>query len=250
MRPKPLTRRNRKGELFKRLPEVEDQIAVALQLDITALLERASISDYRLEGFFQEECLVYMIRHYLITENNGIVSKLFQLLMSRCTGTIYNHLNLEKDHTEEAYREVIKNLVDNILDLETDKGDYFQVRFWFGLKRLVISEFARQLKIIEEDQHLVSLDNMCTEEDRGLLQDTPDTSLSQEELTLCRDAMATLKDPPRTAFLLRHYHGWPIESIDENCQSISSYYGVDPRTVRNWLSQAEKDLIKWGKGER
>lgn len=251
MRPKPLTRRNRKRELYLRLPEVEDQIAVALQLDVTDLLERASISGHKLKGFFQEECLVYMIRHYYLAENHKVVSKLFELLMSRCIGFAYERLvSLGEDKKDEAYREVIKHLVDNILEFETGKGDYFQVRFWVGLERLAISEFGRQLRIIKEDQDLVSLDNMCNEEDRGLLKDMPDTSLSQEELTLCKDAIGTLKDPQRTAFLLRYYHGWPIESKDANCESISSYYDVDPRTVRNWLSQAEKDLQKWGKGER
>jgi DNA-directed RNA polymerase specialized sigma24 family protein len=91
---------------------------------------------------------------------------------------------------------------------------------------------------------------MRTEEDRGLLLDTPDTSLSQEEIALCNNAISTLKDPQRTAFLMKNYYGWPIESIDANCESISSYYNVDPRTVRYWLSQAEKDLLKWRKGER
>lgn len=250
MRPKPLTRRNRKGELYLRLPEVEDQIAVALQLNVAELLKRAAISDYKLEGFFQEECLVYVIRHYHIAGNEAMVSKLFEMLMKRCTGTIYKLLVLEKDKKEEAFREVIKHLVDNILDLENDKGDYFQVRFWSGLKRLAISEFDRQLHMIMEDQHLVSLDSMITEEDRNLIQDTPDTSLSPEQISLCIDAMGTLKDRQRTVFLLRHYYGWPIESIDADCESISSYYNVDPRTVRYWLSQAEKDLQKWVKGER
>lgn len=251
MRPKPLIRKNRKGELYLRLPEVEDQIAIALQLDVTDLLKRAAISDFKLEGFFQEECLVYMIRHYYLAENHKAVSKLFELLMSRCIGFVYERLlTLGEDKKDEAYNEVIKHLVDNILEFETGKGDYFQVRFWVGLKRLAISEFGRQLEIIKEDQLIVSLDNMCNEEDRGLLQDMPDPSLSQEELILCKDAIGKLKEPHRTAFFLRHYHGWPIESIDTDCESISSYYDVDPRTVRNWLSQAEKDLQKWGKGER
>jgi len=163
MRAKPLTRKNRKGELYLRLPEVDDQIAIALQLNVAELIDRVTISDFKLEGFFQEECIVYIIRHYYLAENHKMVSKLFELLMSRCMGFVYERLvTLGEDKKNEAYSEVIKHLVENILEFETGKGDFFQVRFWVGLERLTISEFGKQLEIIKEDQNLVSIDDMRT----------------------------------------------------------------------------------------
>ena len=68
---------------------------------------------------------------------------------------------------------------------------------------------------------------------------------------LIRDALSRVKEPYRTAYLLRNYAGWPIEDQDPNVPTISRKFGVDPRTIRNWLKAVEDELQSWrGEQER
>ena len=62
---------------------------------------------------------------------------------------------------------------------------------------------------------------------------------------LVGEALATLEEPHRTVFVLRHYQGWPVESKHPGDPTISGYFGVTSRTVRNWLTTAEKRLAEW-----
>lgn len=250
MHPRPLTRRNGDKKLYLRLPEVEEQIKTALNLNSPDLLDRARI-EYTVEGFLQEECIVYMIREYQLAQNTSMVSQLFKILMNRCTGFIYDFLVALGDWADEAYREVIADLVDNILDFKSDRGDYYQVRFWVGLQRLSISEFQRQVTKKKEEQKTIFIDDLGEqEEDQKPLSVIPEYSISPEEKFLCEEALSFLKEPYREVFILRNHAGWPIESNDENLETLSTRFKVTPRTVRNWLNYAENVLQKWEKGER
>ncbi len=62
---------------------------------------------------------------------------------------------------------------------------------------------------------------------------------------LYREALALLDEPMRTAFVLRHYEGWPIEDRDETVPTISRYFNKTPRTIRNWMTTAEQALAAW-----
>src|SRR5207253_1635233 len=54
-----------------------------------------------------------------------------------------------------------------------------------------------------------------------------------------RDALSRIPEPQRSAFALKHYYGWPIEDQDPNVRTISRQFGVDPRTIRNWLKRVD-----------
>lgn len=51
-----LTHRNKRGELYLRIEEVEEQIGVALSLGRGALLERALNRDHKSTGYLGPEC--------------------------------------------------------------------------------------------------------------------------------------------------------------------------------------------------
>ena len=67
---------------------------------------------------------------------------------------------------------------------------------------------------------------------------------------LIQAAMSQLKEPLRSAYLLRHYYGWQIENQDPNVQTISWRFNKTPRTIRNWLNKAEKCLEAWREENR
>lgn len=268
----PLTRRNREGQLYVREPDVERQIATALPLRREALLKRAAISDRASPEYLKEECLVYLIRHYRRSGDELRVSDLSAALVRRTTRIIRKHLwSLGPEMLEEGYSEVVTRLFRKILDLSTDTADFFQVRFWFGMQRICIQVFDRQLAQLERNRKEVSFSQVpgyeeeeeaaesetkgvrLTEEDRrkvsapSLEEAIIDADLRREAR---RVALTQLQEPFRSAYLLRHCHGWPIEHQDSAVPTISRHFGKTPRTIRNWLAAADETLARWRGGEK
>jgi DNA-directed RNA polymerase specialized sigma24 family protein len=138
------------------------------------------------------------------------------------------------------------------MDLEDDGGDFFQVRFWLGLKRLIVTEYASQVKAAGEDiEKLVFVDEQI-EGEEGLqpMLELPGNCLSPEDTVILKAGLSSIQDPYRKVFILRYYVGWPIKSNDPDEVTLSSYFGVTPRTIQNWLDAAEKSLAKWRKEKK
>lgn len=251
--PKPLTRRNRQNESYTRTEKVETEIRSALSLDCAALIARASISDKSAPNYLQEESLVYFIREALSRQEEKTFRSLFQILHSRCVNYVYFCFSsFEPDKRDDAFQNVITHLVDKIMDLEDDGGDFFQVRFWFGLKRLIVTEYTSQVKATEEDiEKLVFVDEQI-EGEEGLqpMLELPGNCLSPEDTVILKAGLSSIQDPYRKVFILRYYVGWPIKSNDPDEVTLSSYFGVTPRTIQNWLDAAEKSLAKWRKEKK
>ena len=68
---------------------------------------------------------------------------------------------------------------------------------------------------------------------------------SFDEFNLAKQALGTIKEPFRTAFILRYFEDWPIESNDPDQPTISKFFGKTSRTIRYWLQKAETALEKW-----
>ncbi len=72
----PLTRRDERGRLYKRAKEVDQQIAKALRLDESILVEQIDSREPEGANLFQDECLVYLIRHFRRKGQNDLVGTL------------------------------------------------------------------------------------------------------------------------------------------------------------------------------
>lgn len=252
--PKPLTHLNEKGEAYTRTAEVEEQIKSALLLEWPALIARASISDMSSPDFMKEEALIYFIRDALSRNEKDALRNLFRILFSRCAKYIHScFLSFSADKQEDACQNVNAHVIDKIMNLKDDGGDFFQVRFWFALKRLILTEYGRQVKTIEEDEEkLVFLDEQV-EGEEGLAprMELPDNCISPEDLTILKAGLTAIQGARhRKAFILRYYKGWPIKSNDPEEVTLSSYFGVTPRTIQNWLDAAEESLAKWRKEKK
>lgn len=259
----PLTHRNAEGTVYQRMDAVETQIHAALALSSQRLRERVAISDQQSGEFLQEECLVYLIRHYHRLQERYLVSDLAEALLARCARTIDSNLRALGDEArEDGAQDVVEQLFQQIMDLESDRGDFFQVRFWAGLQRLRTRAFGRQLTLRKRVQATVRFSSVAGysqdsgEEGDPVVQpgDEANVSVPSGEATVVqndviRDALGRLDEPFRSAFLLKHYEGWPIEHQDPTVQTISRLYGKDPRTIRNWLRKANEVLALW-RGEQ
>jgi DNA-directed RNA polymerase specialized sigma24 family protein len=259
----PLTRRNAEGAVYRREAVVEHQIAEALQLPPDRLRERAAVGDQQAAEYLKEECLVYLVRHYHRAGERRLVSDLAEALLRRCGNLINGHLrSLDAEAARDGYNDVIERLFAQILDLGSDRGDFLQVRFWPALDKLAVRAFNQQLTLHKRAQAGVPISSLAgydrdeDDEARQVVRprgEAEAASPSGEPMVirddLIRDALSHIEEPYRSAFLLRHYAGWPIEGQDPNVRTISQHFGKDPRTIRNWLKKANVALETW-RGEQ
>ena len=254
--PAPLTRKNADGEIYRRPAVVDEQIQAALKLDAEALRVRSRITDKESSEFLKEEAIVYLIRHNHKAGNRPTVGALSESLLNRCAKFMDGKLkSLKPSMREDGYAEVVKELFVRILNLECDRGDFLQVRFWIFLERLTVQVFRGQLKQQTIQQNTIRLTSLpgYDEEDLDQLKRKGHLSLQNTftpptfdteviDRILINKALSRLNGRFRTAYLLRHYWGWPIEDQDPCVQTISRHFNKTPRTIRNWLRKAEQKL--------
>lgn len=252
---RPLTHRNKDGEVYERTDEVNGQIRAALALEPELMLERARIRSYEASDYLREECLIYLIREYLRRGVVSIAKRLSEILYRRCAKSVNERLrSLGPQYIDDAFNEVMKEMFERINDLENDRGDYFQVRFWVALKGLAIKTFGRYVKRIEREkreQTWAQIGTVPGNEDGE--NEAPDPLANAEEpivsvgdLPVLKEGLYAIKDfRHRIAFVLRYFGGIQTESKNPDEPTISKFFETTPRTVRNWLKQAEKDLEEW-----
>jgi DNA-directed RNA polymerase specialized sigma24 family protein len=255
---KPLSRHNKAGGFYSRTPEVEVQIKAALEMDLPALLERAQVRNHTSPNFFQEECLVYLIREYQLQGDDRAAGALSEILLGRCANYIRNKfLSFESALAREAFDETVEAIYDNIINIENDKGDFLQVRFWDALKKQAITTFRKFAKKQHWADKTVSLsqigdpDPSSLDEDHSIVDRASEPitqELSEEERSIYREGLEQLNGNERTAFVLLHFYQWPIESLEKREPTISGYFKKTPRTIRNWIASAEKKLRSWREG--
>ncbi len=254
--PQPLTRRNAGGQVYQRLAVVDRQISEALGLDDAELRSRLEVRDEESPAFLKEESLVYLIRHYHRSGNREFVNDLAECLLRRCANWIDGKLRgLRTDLREEGNSGVVAEVFGRLLDLDSDRGDFLQVRFWMAIERITVDVFRKQVNLFDTessgDYDLPTIDGLTQ---RGAVV-VPTTSASRPieweaiDNILIEAALHQLEEPIRSAYLLRHYKDWPIEDKDPAVQTISRHFGKTPRTIRNWLSKAEEILEPW-RGEQ
>ena len=118
------------GEVYQRQAVVDSQIQEALSLEPEDLRRRLDVADKVSPDFLKEESLVYLIRHYHREKNTQRVDELSECLLTRCAISIDSWLgSLGSNWREDANADVVAELFDRILDLDSDRGDFLQVVF-------------------------------------------------------------------------------------------------------------------------
>ena len=254
--PQPLTHRNADGEVYQRLAVVDRQINEALGLDHEELRSRLEVRDEDSPSFLKEESLVYLIRHHHGAGNRELVNDLAARLLKRCATWIDGKLSgLRKDLREDGNLGVVGEVFDRILDLTNDRGDFLQVRFWKGIERTTVDVFRKQVKQFDTessgDYDQAAMDDLTQQGAVVVPTASAGRPVESEAVdsVLIEAALHQLKEPIRSAYLLRHHEEWPMEDKDPAVQTISRHFGKTPRTIRNWLSKADVILEAW-RGEQ
>lgn len=248
-----LTHRNAEGVLYTRAPEVERQIARALRLRPNQVITQAQRDDQDAADYLQEEAIVYLIRAAHRREDRVMVDALFTVLLRRCERLFKRQLgSLGAQAFDDAYGECVLALAEQILDLDNDRGDFFQVRFWWALKQRVVSTFSRSAKGQQRTDYTVSLADEQQDDDDPVKRGTvlTDPELSAIDRVEYHEGLNSIEEPYRTAFVLRYYYGWPTEDDNPTVPTISRHLNKTSRTIRNYLRRADEALVAWRGGQQ
>ena len=246
---KPLTRRNLQGVVYERLDPVNVQIQNALRLTPESLIERTRLREIESPLYLQEEALVYLIREYHLENRRSLVDSLTEELLRRCTNRISNLVreSVETRYTKDCFRHIVAEVFERVLDLESDRGDFAQVRFWLFLNRQIVEGIKQYLKEQNRDALTESLDwdEDADSDGPSAIEVADEKNFPIDDRAAYREGLSVLNEPYRTAFVLRHYENWQIESEDPNEPTISRHFGRSSRTIRHWLMKASEELRNW-----
>jgi RNA polymerase sigma factor (sigma-70 family) len=241
---RPLTHRRPDGTVYQRPPEVDEAIRKAVSLDPAALVTRAQIQDATSEGYLRDEVLVYFAREFG-RKRQAEVHELAEALLRRVRRLIRGWA---RDWVADAYHDgfvadCLNEVFTRIFDLESDRGEYAEVRLGDFLKRRAI-EVRR--KVIKESRRAVRTRSLSDRDEEGRPSlDIEDDSPSPERLAEGTEAhsiamriLGQVDDNKRQAFILHYFEGMQIDS-DAGVENISEMFGKSEKTIRNWLRQCE-----------
>lgn len=269
-RVQPLTDRKGGGR-YERDPAAEAEIASVLSLSPAALIARAGNRDRKSADFLREETLVYFIRAYHAAGKQAVVTGLTEALLARCARGIFRRLRalgLRQQDAEDAYLEVVRVVITAITDLTSGRGDFYQVRFAKVLKGKVLTAYDKQLREVERVERQVGFNAAADstieevedgEIDRsGFRTELAEPSRADDELleaeeraerrALLDAVLGAIRDPKhREAFVLHRLDGWQITANDPNEPCLVRHFKVKtPKTIYNWIKQAEADIAAAG----
>jgi RNA polymerase sigma factor (sigma-70 family) len=252
----PLTHRSRSGETYRRSLEVEAQIAEAALIGQDELIKRVNVRDFTAAGYFQEECLVYLIRRFQRVDDRTMVNLLTQALIQRCAKHIDKLVRsmIDPVYAQDCYQDVIGSVFGQIIDFSSDKADFAQVRFWLWLDRVTFKVFRKYWKKQAEDWDTDSIDDDEDEARRSKLRKTveglEDPAPMPDLRAINTEALSILDPNERVLFELRYYEEWEIENQNPSVMTISKFFGVSDRAIRYRLEKIEAKLRKWQGGQQ
>jgi DNA-directed RNA polymerase specialized sigma24 family protein len=246
----PLTRRRKDGRVYTRDPEVESQIIALSSLAPADLVSQARLLSDESDAL-RDEALVYFIRAFRHSGNSVAVNDLAEILITRWEWGIRSMARgLREMDVEDVYGTVIKGVFEDILDLETNRSDFYQCKFGLALKRRTISALRPYYAASKWEQENIVEPSLEQGKDLDIIERVADQSMPIETRVLLKEALAEIPQQYRMAYVLHHFSGWQIESNNPRESTLSKYFGKTPRTIRNWLSNAENYLDEWRGEER
>jgi hypothetical protein len=268
-RVRPLTHARAGGGRYERDPAVDAEIASLLDTQPLALIQRAKVRDRQSKDFLRDETLVYFIRAYHAVGEQSVVILLTNALLERCAKWITRRLGalgLRRHHVNDAYLEVVRIVIGAVTDLASDRGDFYQVRFARALKLKVLTAYDRQLREVEREAQHVEFPRAAESGDEGP-DDGPGRSTFRPEMAdpgraddelldaeeraerrgILEPMLSAIRNPRhREAFVLQRLEGWQITAENPREPCLTRHFGKSPKTIYNWIKQAEADIASAG----
>lgn len=255
---RPLTKRKADGELYTRPSRIEGEIRTVSEISPEILQERLNVTKPGTSGYISSECLVYLIRGAIRSDDQDRLSTVLLMLLSRCKISLMRAVPTEMFPDAESIREEILGQFSEML-AEDGAGenpgrlDFYEIRFNLAFRRLYLDAIRKEEK---HSRNTVPLPDATTEDDLEEYEDTlvriPEILRDCEtpESVACRDELiqAIKKLPPdeQKAIFLRHM-GYKVESADPSEETIVTRCRCSGRTIRNRLNRAAATLRKFTK---
>lgn len=241
----PLFRTSRAdGEIYQRLPAVEQQIAAVLQFNSRQIARQMLITQRDDRDFLAEETLIHFLRAAVragefdfADEITGALYRRIQKSVQRQCRKIFANAAIAHDCAADALGELFAELYDD----DRTRADFAEVRFGLFLKRIVNRSVGKYLKRQRLENDFEFLDEAPADEDAPKQIAAPG-EISTFDRYDAKKALALLPEPVRTAFILRHKYGLQIESANGSEMTIAKYFDKTERTIRNWLRRADRIL--------
>jgi DNA-directed RNA polymerase specialized sigma subunit, sigma24 homolog len=239
---RPLTKRRRdSGEVYTRRPDVEQQLAEVLRLDKTKIFERLAEKKGSAR-YLHDETLVYLIKKARAGDDQEMIENIYPELHVRLRKLLNRYRKyLGETDFEDFEQKITLNVLEKILDTESDAADYAEVNFGDFVATLANGECGSALKKINREQTVLYQQRDDEDESQVMENNLESNEISPETLVLLREGVHKLPAKTRKVAILL-LDGWQIESKDKNQPTISKCLNVSSRAIRNWLKEARQIL--------
>lgn len=203
--------------------------------------ERADASSY----VVKEETLVHLLREAHQSDNLELADELSESLLSRIApsirrATIFLKTSSET-HWEQCVEEITHKVLLSLIDCSA-KNEFWELKFWLCLKRIVINVNEKYRRTIENEWNPAVYADESGGEISTLDQYAdPNSSRFQERLE-AKEALGILPFKLLKTAKLLFEEDW-------SQQEVAEYFGVTDKTIRNWLTTIKKTLSRYKQPE-
>jgi hypothetical protein len=231
-------------------PVVLAQFTECIQLPASKLIARlACIRDEK--DHISEEALVMLARAFHKQEKDALAWKIILAVCERVQPSIVRSAKLWRltPVNAEGFMEALLHEMYTFLLSDAESEVFWEIKFWVCFERRLLSTLRkfrlRDDRTLEtETIEKPSYDYFGASGNSRLEFSDPVTR------AIIAEGLAQLPGNLRTAFMLKHWAGYPEHSSDPNEKyTIAQVMEVSDRTVRNYLARAEQLLCQWRDGK-
>ena len=238
----PLKRPTRGGQILRRPPAIEAEIAAALGLGRDEILARAAAATGT-DAEMSSECMVHLIRRDLHRGSRQLAEELTPLLLGRCEAGLRGSIRgFAPSAAAEVREEILGRLAISLVE-PGDQADFLEVRFALAMKRLRIDVCRVQRR---RERGRIALDDAGEEQTEPAASEierqAPTSPARQEAQLLIRQALSALTEDERKVVVLHKLAGFALNSKAPESADLVSLLGFSERTLRNRLRSAEAKL--------
>ena len=240
----PLTHPSAGGEAYTRRADVTAEIERMLAVDT---------SRWTAVGL-KSETVVHLIRRLWRTGEKTVLGRLLEALAKRTTRiATASARGFSPTITEEIVGVVGLEVMELVLaEVTSGPSEFLECAFDLAVQRRAFKQAAKRKQLRRTRQFATHVSDDGAKTDGA--QTVPDDGPSPEDLAAEREfralapvqiprALAAISNPDhRLAVDLNHIQGWPITDQDPSRQTVSTYFGVCDRTIRNWMRTAFSEM--------
>jgi hypothetical protein len=245
---RPLTKRNRAGQLYFRPGPIETNIDGALGQDLPTLRRRLQVIDRHSPDYLPSESLIHLFREATARADTHLRDLVLPTILARCEASLLSAIPDRRVTNagvlrEEVLQEFALMLANDRVGDHPNELDYFECRFNRAFRTLRIDVLRREQK---DDGILVPLPSESPESDaEGVpaeLAKAFSCRACQEDDLRVAEMLDRLPPHIRKAVVFVCILDYEVESTDSSKITAATLCGKAGRTIRNWLQEAKQIL--------